>query len=309
MVAALAAAVCYGVGTVLQGVAAHRTPMIDAVSARLFARLVGQWPFLLGVTVDLLGFVVSLVALRTLPLYVVEAVVAANLVVTAVLATRVLGTRLAAREWAAVVLVCIGLAALAFSGDTSHPQASSLAAQTLLLVVALVLVAGAAVAAQWRGWWAGPTLGALAGLAFGVVGIAVRMLPDLAIGTLARSPALWALVVAGVGGLLPFAAGIQRAGVTVVTGVLVVTETTAPALVGLLLLGDRVRPGLVPLAVGGFVLAVGGVLALSRFGSLEQPAGARDPGRAPGITPRPRAGGSAPGEPAGPPDDLPVGSG
>jgi hypothetical protein len=57
---------------------------------------------------------------------------------------------------------------------------------------------------------------------------------------------------------------------------MVVGETVLPAVVGVVVLGDEAKHGWVPVAVGGFVLAVGGALALARFGELR--AGA--PGRA-----------------------------
>ncbi len=47
-------------------------------------------------------------------------------------------------------------------------------------------------------------------------------------------------------------------------------ETVAPALVGLLMLGDRPRPGWAWVAALGFVLAVAGALSLSRHGDLAQ---------------------------------------
>ena len=45
---------------------------------------------------------------------------------------------------------------------------------------------------------------------------------------------------------------------------MVVTQTVLPAAAGLLL-GDRVQPGLVPLAAAGFVLALLGAVGLGRF--------------------------------------------
>jgi hypothetical protein len=71
-----------------------------------------------------------------------------------------------------------------------------------------------------------------------------------------------------------FATGLQRGAVTVTTGAMVVGETLAPAAVGVLLLGDRTRPGFAPIAVAGFVIAVAGTLALARFGEV-QPSDAR----------------------------------
>ena len=57
----------------------------------------------------------------------------------------------------------------------------------------------------------------------------------------------------------------QHGSVTLATATLVVTQTTVPAVLGLLLLGDGVRPGTAPLAVVGFLLAIGGAVALARF--------------------------------------------
>jgi hypothetical protein len=50
-----------------------------------------------------------------------------------------------------------------------------------------------------------------------------------------------------------------------VTSALVLTQTAAPALVGVVLLGDRVRPGWVPLAVLGMALSLAGTAVLARF--------------------------------------------
>ena len=63
------------------------------------------------------------------------------------------------------------------------------------------------------------------------------------------------------------------------TAMLVVGETGLPALLGILVFHDRTRPGFVPVAVIGFLCAVGGAVALSRFGEAEtaRPAGADGP--------------------------------
>jgi hypothetical protein len=91
---------------------------------------------------------------------------------------------------------------------------------------------------------------------------------------LLRDPATYALVGAGAVAFLFFATGLQRGAVTVTTGAMVVGETVAPAAVGVLLLGDRTRPGFAPIAIAGFVVAVAGTLALARFGEVELAPGA-----------------------------------
>ena len=87
--------------------------------------------------------------------------------------------------------------------------------------------------------------------------------------TLLRSPATYALVAAGVLAMLTYSIALQRGTVTQATAPLVVGETVAPALVGLLLLGDQARPGWGWVAVVGFALAVAGAVSLARHGELE----------------------------------------
>jgi uncharacterized membrane protein len=84
-------------------------------------------------------------------------------------------------------------------------------------------------------------------------------------------PATYGLLVAAAVALMTYSTALQRGSVTVATAPLVVAETVAPALVGLLLLGDQPRPGWGTVAVVGFVLAVAGALSLARHGELNEP--------------------------------------
>jgi len=86
-------------------------------------------------------------------------------------------------------------------------------------------------------------------------------------------------LAAWVGARLFFATGLQRGAVTVTTAAVVVGETIVPAAVGVVALGDQIRPGFVPVAVAGFVVALTGALLLTRFGEpVEQMAAAGDTG-------------------------------
>ena len=79
-------------------------------------------------------------------------------------------------------------------------------------------------------------------------------------------PATYAMLAAGVLGLLIYATGLQRSTVTNVTAAMVATETLSASLVGLVWLGDRSRPGWAWVAGVGFVVALVGALAVVRFG-------------------------------------------
>src|SRR2546421_3770157 len=120
--AALAASVCYGVATVLQAVSARAVPHTADVDPRLLLRLSRQMPFVAGMALDVVGFGLQFLALRLVPVFLVQAAMSANLAVTALLAVPVLRVRLGRRGWAAITMVCIGPAPLPLSaGPGGHP--------------------------------------------------------------------------------------------------------------------------------------------------------------------------------------------
>jgi drug/metabolite transporter (DMT)-like permease len=266
LLGAVAAAVCFGVASVLQAVAARSSPVGEGVDPRLLVRLLGQLPFVIGTCLDVLGFLAELAALRSLPLFVVQAAVAANLAVTAVVAVRVLHVRLSGREWTAVAAVCLGLAMLGLSAGHENPATVSLRFKVVLLgCVAVTGVAGV-LAGRLKGQARSVALGVAAGLGFGFVAVGSRVVKSLDPLDLLRDPATYVVAVGGLVAFLFFATALQRGSVTMTTGAVVVVETLMPAVVGVLLLGDGTRHGFLWVAVVGFALAVAGALALARFG-------------------------------------------
>jgi drug/metabolite transporter (DMT)-like permease len=259
LIAAIASAGFYGVASVLQAVAARRTTKPGMVDARLLVRVLAQRTFLAGIGLDILGFACQFYALRTLPLFLVQAALAANLAVTAVVAIPVMGVRLSRWQWSAVAAVCVGLALLGISAGAESSIGAPLDLKVGLLASAVLLGLVGLFANRLPDRLRGPMFGAVGGLGFGVLALAVRAVPDLRPRPLLTNPATYAAVIAGAVGFTYFAAGLQQASVTTVTAAVVVTET------------DRTRPGLVPLAVAGFLLAVIGALGLARFGDIEAP--------------------------------------
>jgi drug/metabolite transporter (DMT)-like permease len=266
LLGAVAAAVCFGVASVLQALAARQQPVGAGVDPRLLVRLLGRLPFLLGVGLDLLGFVAELAALRSLPLFVVQAAIAANLAVTAVVAVRVLRVRLSRTEWAAVAAVCVGLALLGLSSGHEHPAHVSVRFRLVLLGCVVAIAAGGMLAGRLGGQARSIALGLAAGLGFGFVAVGSRVVTSLAPLDLLRDPGTYVVAGGGVVAMLFFATALQRGSVTTTTGSVVVAETLMPALIGLFLLGDGTRHGYAWVAVVGFAMAVAGALVLARFG-------------------------------------------
>jgi len=270
LVMAIASAVCYGTASVLQAIAARRAPASDHVDPRLLVRVVGQWPFLAGLALDGLGFVAQFVALRSLPIFLVQAALAASLAVTAVVAIPVLKLRLGAPQWAAVAGVCVGLALLGVSAGRENAELPSWGFRIGLVVSVPVLALVGWLANKLPDPARAVTLGLVGGLFFGIVALAARSISDVEWTRWFAGPELYTLVVAGCLAFLFYTIGLQRASVTTVTAGLVVGETVLPSVVGVLALGDSTRHGFIPVAVVGFAVAVAASLMLARYGSLEE---------------------------------------
>ncbi|QFQ98873.1 hypothetical protein F9278_24970 [Streptomyces phaeolivaceus] len=284
---ALCAAVCMGTATVLQALGARRTAAAEGVGGaagatgaegagaargrgRTVVEVLRGWPFLAGAGLDTLGFGAQVVALRLVPLFLVEAAVASSLAVTAVVGTAVLGLRLRWAEWGAVAVVCLGLATLAVAAGREGDGHGGTGLRVAVLVASVLVVAGGwAVGGRLRRGRA-VVLGAAAGLSFGLTAIAVRLLPeDVTVLGVPAQPAAYAVVVSGLGGYLLLVQALQSGSVTAATAAMVICETVWPGVFGVAWLGDSTRDGYAWLAVLGFAGCVGGGVALARFGEAE----------------------------------------
>lgn len=266
MICALGAAVCFGTATVLQAMAARAVGRGEGGDATLLLRALGQWRYLAGLALDGLGFLFQVAALRSLPIYAVAAALASSLAVTAVVASRLLRVRPTRNEWAAVAVVCAGLAMLGAASGTEGGHAGSTELKYAMPATAVAVLLLGPAGGRLRGWRRDLVLGLCAGFGFGVVEVSVRLIDSLAPGPLLADPATYALVLGGGAAFLLLTTALERGSVTVTTAGMVVGETVGPAAIGVVWLGDRTREGLAWLAVVGFVVAVAGALALARFG-------------------------------------------
>lgn len=255
LLAALGAALSYGLATALQALGTRRA------LARSASVLRQPW-MLVGTALDGVGLLLTLFALRTLPLFVVQSVVAANLAVAALAARVLLGQRLPRRQQWAVLAATAGLAlvgaAAAPETGVRPPVALVVALAAVAALTALALAADLARPGDSGGW-----LALWAGLGFSVFALAARTTPDLHPAALLFSPTAWAGLLGGGAAFLSLLRALGRAPVAQVMAPLVVVETVLPSLVGVLVLGDRPAAGTAPLAVAGFALAVTGATLLA----------------------------------------------
>jgi drug/metabolite transporter (DMT)-like permease len=263
---AFGAAVLYGVGTVLQAEGLRRSARSTAAS--LPGRIQAGWLYAVGLALDGAGFLASVAALRSLPLFIVESAVASSVAVTAILAAIFLGGRLDRPTVVALLVVGVGLVGLA-AGAVEGPAKTLAGPAAVLLLLLTVPTAVLGVIGYRLSPAPGvPLLAVVAGLGFGGAGVAARTL-SLNGWKVLTDPVAWSLLVYGVLALAAFGLALQRGSVTVVAAVTFSIETVVPAAVGLIWLGDQIRAGFAWATVLGFVLTLGGSVRLARFAVLE----------------------------------------
>lgn len=290
LLTAVAASICYGTGSVLQAVGSRKSARREAAAAGRIGRTAGQvtthggpslsstaqaamtWEFVVGTVLDFVGFGLGALAARLLPLFLSQTVISANLIITAVLSVKLLDIRLTRAEWTSIAVVCSALVLLASAAGPEGSGHTPITSHWWLLTVSLLLMAGGTVLVRLLGARAAILAGLLSGLGFGALGVGVRVLNGIDpfdLGTLLTDPALYAILVAGIGGMYLHTVALQLGSVNGATAALVVGETVLPGMIGVWWLGDASRPGFGWLAVTGFVLAVSGAVAVAWFGAPE----------------------------------------
>ncbi|GKQ38506.1 hypothetical protein [Streptomyces sp. A012304] len=287
LLTAVAASICYGTGSVLQAVGSRKSARREAAAAghtngqvtahggpsfSSTAQAAMTWEFIVGTVLDFVGFGLGALAARLLPLFLSQTVISANLIITAVLSVKLLGIRLTRAEWTSIAVVCSALVLLASAAGPEGSGHTPLTTHWWLLTISLLLMAGGTVLVRLLGARAAILAGLLSGLGFGALGVGVRVLNGIDpfdLGTLLTDPALYAILVAGIGGMYLHTVALQIGSVNGATAALVVGETVLPGMIGVWWLGDAARPGFAWLAVTGFVLAVSGAVAVAWFGAPE----------------------------------------
>ncbi len=256
----------YGVANLLQSMAAARTTVHHTFDPQLLVRLAGQRTYLLGLACQVLGFVLAFLARRDLPLFLVQASVAAGLGVTAILGVVLLKWTLPRAEVVLLALLLVGITALVLSAQPAHSRPLGTAGLAgLAVALALIGVLGF-FAVRLHGALGSVVLGSLAGVGFSAAAIAARPLAtEESFGGLCANPLLWLLVAHSIVGQLLLGLAMQRGSTTAAVAAMDAAGAVPAAIVGLILLGDRIHPGREWLAGVGFLLTLATVVALTRY--------------------------------------------
>ena len=275
----------YGVANLLQSAAAARTTVHHTFDPSLLLRLAGQRTYLLGIGCQVIGFVLAFLARRDLPLFLVQASVAAGLGVTALLGVLLLKWSLPAAELGLLALLLIGITALVISAEPAHSRRPGPVVIIVLAASVLVIAGLGCFAVRLHGALGSVVLGSLAGVGFSAAAIAARPLAnDHSAAGFFANPLLYLLIVHSLVGQLLLGLAMQRGSTTAAVAAMDAAGAVPAAIVGLLLLGDRIEPGLGWLAGLGFLVTLGAVIGLTRYAEPQHHHATTTP-RRPGAAP------------------------
>ncbi len=215
---------------------------------------------------DGVGLTATVVASRTLPLHVLEAVLASSVAVAGALSALFLGEAMGRARWLALGVLVGALLLLAGTGEhvTGHPSETVAALPVGLLMLGLLMLA---VGLSWHVRrldcrWAPLAMGILSGTAFGMVALTGRMLPPPSAPP-GPGDVLYGVIVVGwvALGLLLFGTGVHRGDtVTVVVGQILGESVLPPALA--IAMGDVWSDGSAAVVAVGVLAALGSAVVI-----------------------------------------------
>lgn len=262
--AAIAAALCNGIAAVPQKVSANKAKPIKSLDPSVLVKLLKQTPYLFGVILDVLAGLFTLIAVHSLPLFIVQAVIASGVVITAFIERIVFGRKLPGQIYLATVLVLIGLSMLALASHNENAASVSKSVRLFVGFFPIILLAFGGPFIKSRSKLSATALALLSGIGFGGVSVIGRIVnyPN-PIWLVITMPLMYSLAIYAIIGMLFFTAALQRTLATSVNGLMVASQTIFPLSVGILLLGDTARNNLWVLVYAGCIATVAGCMYIS----------------------------------------------
>lgn len=248
---AIVVCVMYGFSTLLQAVGTRKAAGLTAFLQPLV---------IIGLIADGAAFLISLVAYDYAPLFVVQTIIAAAVVISVLFAPKALpGVRLRAVDVVGAVVVVAGLVVCALAAGPDHDVRVSRHFEMTILIVAGVVLAACALMYRTAPAW---LMATFSGIGYGLVAIGARAAEELGSWEhMLLSPAAVVVVAGGAVGVLGNLRALEKGSVAVAASIVSVIEVVIPSVVGIVVLGDQVRSGWgVPLVLGMVVALAGCVL-------------------------------------------------
>jgi hypothetical protein len=258
--------IVYGCSNLLQSVAARRIKPHHSMHPSFLLRLAGQRTYMAGIGFQIVGFGLAFFARRELPLFVVQASVAAGLGVMAILGVALLKWRLPRGEMLMLGLLGVGVGALVVSAKPGESRPIDIVGVLVLCGVLAVIAVIGVFATRLKGVPGSVALGSLAGLAFGAAAVDSRALAGVENWhMIPLSPLLYLLFAHSLMGSLLLGMAMQRGSTTAAVAAMDAAAVAPASVIGLAMLGDQIWPGREWIAAAGFTCTLIAVIGLARF--------------------------------------------
>lgn len=266
VIAGIGCSLCNGISTVQQKVGADKEANTGHLDLMLMLRLLKNLPYALGIFLAIVGYGLTLVALRVLPLFYVQSLVAASVVVTALGERIILHKRFGKRTYMALGIVLIGLVLLSLCAVSGPANVNNSFAKLLIETSIVPLGIIGVVFIYNTNRISAFILAAIGGLLFGNTSSIGRILVyPHPIWKIIENPLLYTLIISSIVAQYFFTISLQRTRATKSNAIMISMQTLGPALCGLLFFDDKIRGGFQLIALLGCVLVI--------FGSAETAVG------------------------------------
>jgi drug/metabolite transporter (DMT)-like permease len=245
IVLALVTAFLYALSNVLELTEAEQVPDEYALRVGLMTRLIRRPRWLLGLLSDVFGYISQAAALALAAVVFVEPILALAIVISLILGAAMTHRRLRPGDWVSAVVLSGGLALFLYEVPPTggHEFVPTDRAVIAGPITAAVILACIAAAKPSRGAPRAAFLGVAAGISFGAAAVLTKgVVQYLGDGIFAWIPhwESYALAAASIGGVIVGQSAFQTGALAASVGA---TESTAPiaaAILGLVLLDERV---------------------------------------------------------------------
>lgn len=267
--AALLAAGCNAMASVLQRRAARRTSTEPRRRRALLGELIRRRVWLAGIGCLIAAFILQAVGLYLGGLSLVQPLLAVELPFALLIAARLSRSPLGRQAWLAIAALTGGLALLLIGAAPTPGNTSPSAVAWVVAAVSVgVLIGGLIAAARWkRGAARGALLGTASGIGFALTAALMKAATERAQNGIAEVFASWqlyAMAAAGVGSLLLLQYALQSAALAVTQPALTISDPVASTALGVAMFGERIRlDGWIVLEVAGIGLMLWGAILLA----------------------------------------------
>lgn len=264
-IAGLIAAICYGTAIVLEQLGAKKESKIKSLNPLHLLGLLKRSTYFWGIVLDLFGEIFILIAVRRLPLFLVQSFIALSIVVSALLDHYWLKHQIKKNEKIAIGLVLTGLLILSLVAKPGTAIATSYMFKLILVLMPIAfIILGTALVKLKTSKLNSAFIAILAGLAFGATSVLTRMLIFNQIDKqLIQVFMVISIIVYAIIAMILLSIVLQREKINRINSIVTSTEVIGPSIIGIIFLGDGVRGGLWIVLVIGLIFVCTGALFTS----------------------------------------------